>query len=66
VDELATHPAMKSYHLLDSVRGDFLEKLGLHDQARAAFERAADLAQNAREKALLQARAQAVSRPSSR
>ncbi|HKY93256.1 MAG TPA: RNA polymerase sigma factor [Nevskiaceae bacterium] len=59
VEALAAHPAMKSYHLLDSVRGDLLEKLGRLDEARAAFERAAELTQNAREKELLRARAQA-------
>jgi RNA polymerase sigma factor (sigma-70 family) len=59
VDELMTHPAMKSYHLLDSVRGDLLEKLGRFDEARAAFERAAGLTQNVREKELLRSRAQA-------
>jgi len=45
------------YHLLNSVRGDLLFKLGRTDEARAEFERAASLTQNARERALLTARA---------
>ena len=43
----------RSYHLLPSVRGDLLAKLGRHDEARAEFERAAALTRNARERALL-------------
>jgi len=54
---LADHPAMKSYHLLPSVRGDLLHKLGREDEARAEFRNAAALAQNSREKALLERRA---------
>jgi predicted RNA polymerase sigma factor len=50
-------PRLKGYHLLPSVRGDLLQKLGRHDEARAEFARAAELAQNAREKALLLQRA---------
>ncbi|QPP09783.1 RNA polymerase sigma factor [Streptomyces bathyalis] len=57
VDGLADEPALKSYHLLPSVRGDLLERLGRTDEARAEFERAASLAGNAREKELLLARA---------
>lgn len=57
VEALAEHPAMRQYHLLPTVRGDLLQKLGRHDEARAAFEEAAGLARNSREKALLQARA---------
>jgi RNA polymerase sigma factor (sigma-70 family) len=57
VDALVDHPAMRQYHLLPTVRGDLLEKLGRRDEARAAFEQAAALARNAREKALLEARA---------
>ncbi|MDG2525078.1 sigma-70 family RNA polymerase sigma factor [Stenotrophomonas sp. HITSZ_GD] len=57
VDALAAHPAMRQYHLLPTVRGDLLEKLGRHEEARAAFAQAAALARNAREKALLEARA---------
>jgi RNA polymerase sigma factor (sigma-70 family) len=59
VDALADHPAMQSYHLHPSVRGDLLLKLGRGDEARREFERAARLAQNARERALLLARAAA-------
>jgi predicted RNA polymerase sigma factor len=53
VDRLAHEPALKAYHLLPSVRGDLLQKLGRHDEARAAFEAAADLAGNSRERDLL-------------
>jgi len=53
VDALADEPALKNYHLLPSVRGDLLKKLGRLDDARAEFERAAQLTQNARERALL-------------
>ena len=47
VDTLAHEPALKSYHLLGSVRGDLLQKLGRYEEARAAFEAAAELAGNA-------------------
>ena len=57
VDALVSEPALRGYHLLPSVRGDFLAKLGRHDEARAEFERAASLTQNAREKKLLLDRA---------
>jgi RNA polymerase sigma factor (sigma-70 family) len=57
VDALADEPALKSYHLLPSVRGDFLFKLGRFAEARAAFEQAATLTRNARERDLLQSRA---------
>jgi predicted RNA polymerase sigma factor len=53
VDALADEPALKNYHLLPSVRGDLLKKLGRLDEARTEFERAALLTQNARERALL-------------
>ena len=49
VDALAAEPMLKNYHLLPSVRGDLLAKLGRLDEARAEFERAASLTQNARE-----------------
>lgn len=62
VDDLAREPALKSYHLLPSVRGDLLQKLGRHDEARAAFEAAARLAGNARERDLLQRRAAVAAR----
>jgi RNA polymerase sigma-70 factor, ECF subfamily len=57
VDALAGDPALAGYHLLPSVRGDFLFKLGRLDEARAEFERAAGMAGNARERALLERRA---------
>ena len=53
VDQLTEEPSLKSYHLLPSVRGDFLFKLERFDEARVEFERAASLTRNAREKALL-------------
>jgi RNA polymerase sigma factor (sigma-70 family) len=59
VDALVSEPALKSYHLLPSVRGDLLAKVGRNDEARAEFERAAKLALNARERDLLWARAKA-------
>jgi RNA polymerase sigma factor (sigma-70 family) len=60
VDALREAPALRSYHLLPSVRGDLLFKLGRHAEARAEFERAAALAHNARERELLLARAAAA------
>ncbi|MEU8184664.1 RNA polymerase sigma factor [Micromonospora sp. NPDC049047] len=54
---LADEPALAGYHLLPSVLGDLLAKLGRHDEARAEFERAAELTGNERERALLRARA---------
>jgi len=57
VDALADEPALSTYHLLPSVRGDFLMKLGRRREARTEFARAASLTQNARERALLLARA---------
>jgi RNA polymerase sigma factor (sigma-70 family) len=56
VDPLTSEPALASYHLLPSVRGDFLAKLGRFDEARAEFERAASLTRNRRERELLRAR----------
>ncbi len=53
VEALAEEPALKDYHLLPSVRGDLLERLGRHEEARAEFARAAALTCNARERALL-------------
>jgi predicted RNA polymerase sigma factor len=61
VDALTAEPTLKFYHLLPSVRGDFLKKLGRLDEARAEFERAASLTQNARERKLLRDRAAALS-----
>jgi len=57
VDRLAREPALKGYHLLPSVRGDLLHKLGRYEEARAAFEAAAALAGNRREHDLLRRRA---------
>ena len=56
-DRLQTEPKLRDYHLLPSVRGDFLFKLGRLDEARAEFERAATLTRNERERAFLQQRA---------
>ncbi len=57
VDALTTEPALKAYHLLPSVRGDLLEKLGRFSEAHDAFKRAASLAQNAQDRAFLLKRA---------
>ena len=57
VDRLLAEPTLKSYHLLPSVRGDLLQKLGRLDEARAEFARAAGLTRNARERAILLERA---------
>jgi RNA polymerase sigma-70 factor (ECF subfamily) len=62
VDALRAEPTLASYHLLPSVRGDFLAKLGRHAEARAEFERAAALTRNARERSLLLERAAACAR----
>ena len=59
VDALTTEPALKDYHLLPSVRGDLLAKLGRRDEAREEFEHAAALTRNARERTLLLQRAAA-------
>jgi len=59
VDALAGETRLNDYHLLPSVRGDLLEKLGRRDEARAEFGRAAALAKNGRERALLLGRAAA-------
>jgi RNA polymerase sigma factor (sigma-70 family) len=59
VDALVSEPALASYHLLFSVRGDFLAKLGRTDEARRELERAARLTQNERERELLLTRARA-------
>jgi RNA polymerase sigma factor (sigma-70 family) len=57
VDALKEDPALKDYHLLPSVRGDLLKKLGRTDEARVEFERAASLTRNAKERELLMKRA---------
>lgn len=61
-DTLLDEPSMKSYHLLPSVRGDFLAKLGRYQEAHAEFKRAASLTRNARERELLVDRAAACAR----
>jgi RNA polymerase sigma-70 factor, ECF subfamily len=58
-DALCAAPALRNYHLLPSVRGDFLFKLGRYGEARAEFERAAGMTRNGRERALLLDRAAA-------
>jgi RNA polymerase sigma factor (sigma-70 family) len=60
VDALTAEPLLAGYHLLPSVRGDLLAKLGRADEARVEFERAASLTRNARERELLLARAAAA------
>ena len=62
VDPLTSEPSLRAYHLLPSVRGDFLFKLGRFNEAQAEFERAANLTQNAREREFLLNRAAACSR----
>jgi RNA polymerase sigma-70 factor, ECF subfamily len=57
VDALTDDPALKNYHLLPSVRGDLLKKLGRREEARAEFERAASITRNVRERNLLLERA---------
>ncbi|MDH6576324.1 RNA polymerase sigma factor [Kitasatospora sp. MAP5-34] len=57
VDQLVDEPALKGYHLLPTVRGDLLFKLGRFDEARQEFERAAELTRNGRERAVLLGRA---------
>ncbi|WP_242342780.1 RNA polymerase sigma factor [Anaeromyxobacter terrae] len=59
VDALTAEPSLRGYHLLPSVRGDLLAKLGRLDEARAELERAAALTRNARERDLLLERAAA-------
>lgn len=61
VEVLVADGALDHYHLLSSVRGDFLMKLGRREEARAEFERAAAMTQNERERTLLTARAREVS-----
>jgi len=53
IDTVASEPSLKAYHLLPSVRGDFLFKLGRFHEAQTEFERAASLTRNARERNLL-------------
>jgi len=63
VDTLTSEPALANYHLLPSVRGDLLKKLGRLDEARSEFERAAALTRNAPERELLLERARALGTP---
>jgi RNA polymerase sigma factor (sigma-70 family) len=63
VDGLASEPTLQGYHLLPSVRGDLLAKLGRNDEARTELARAASLTKNARERDLLLARAAELSPP---
>jgi RNA polymerase sigma-70 factor, ECF subfamily len=63
-DALTSEPTLAAYHLLPSVRGDLLAKLGRFDEARAEFERAASLTQNARVRELLLTRAAESSKSS--
>ncbi len=62
VDSLLSEPALASYHLLPSVRGDLLAKLGRHEEAQAEFERAAGLTRNAREREFLLERSRTSAR----
>jgi predicted RNA polymerase sigma factor len=61
-DQLVIGGRLATYHLLPSVRADLLAKLGRYEEARAQFERAAELTRNERERALLQERAAACRR----
>jgi predicted RNA polymerase sigma factor len=62
VDALGSEPALREYHLLPTVRGDLLARLGRDDEARAEFERAATLTGNSRERAVLTQRIAACGR----
>ena len=57
-DELRHEPQLRDYHLLPSVRGDLLFRLGRYHDARTEFERAASMTRNIRERALLRQRAE--------
>ena len=65
VDRIAAEPALREYHLLPSVRGDLLRRLGRFDEAALEFARAAELTRNTRERELLLARARTYSAASS-
>jgi RNA polymerase sigma factor (sigma-70 family) len=60
VDGLTEEPALQGYHLLPSVRGDLLARLGRHSEARTEFERAASITRNERERTLLRERARSL------
>jgi len=66
LDALAAEPALAGYHLLPSVRGDFLRRLGRFEEARVELERAAAMTRNARERALLAERAAQCAREAGR
>jgi predicted RNA polymerase sigma factor len=66
VDALADERALRSYHLLPSVRGDLLDRLGRYAEARVEFERAAGLTGNTREQELLRRRAAEMTQRSRR
>ena len=66
VDRLTSEPALEEYHLLWSVRGDLLAKLGRTAEAKAEFERAASLTENDRERTYLLQRADACATSASR
>ena len=63
VDTLTSEPSLKDYHLLPTVRGDLLEKLGRFAEARREFERAASLTRNSREQKFLRERATRMAKP---
>jgi RNA polymerase sigma factor (sigma-70 family) len=63
VDRLRDQPTLQAYHLLPSIRGDLLQKLGRLEEARTEFEKAASMTRNVRERNLLQERARACSDP---
>jgi RNA polymerase sigma-70 factor (ECF subfamily) len=58
IDQIKDDPALRNYHLLPSVRGDLLEKAGLHEEAAAEFKKAASLTRNDQERELLLRRAE--------
>jgi predicted RNA polymerase sigma factor len=66
VDTLRFEPSLGNYHLLPTVRGDFLFKLGRMEEARQEFERAASLTRNSRERSLLLERARTCTEPPDR
>lgn len=66
IDALASAPELRNYHLLPTVRGDLLERLGRYDEARVSFEAAANLAANTRERDMLKRRAAAAAESAAR
>ena len=63
VDAIASEPSLREFHLLPTVRGDLLAKLGRREEARVEFQRAASLTQNSRERAVLLGRVAGCSSP---